>query len=207
MGRFLAYFMGFIATVFHVSLAWGHFQTLIPTPDIVTEKTGRTISLDIIFTHPMQWGPVMEMGVPRQFGVLAQGKKQDLRNVLKPVTLDGRNAYTASYKILMPADYVFYVEPAPYWEPAEQKMIIHYTKVIVDAFGAEEDWDTMVGFPVEIDLLTPTSRIGAATGNVFSWIPRTRPRKCTRCSRRETTSIRYARSVQRRPTRKKVDGR
>jgi len=159
---------GLAVTVLFASQAYGHFQVLIPSEDIVTEKGPRTISLDIIFTHPMQWGPVMEMGVPVQFGVISQGKKHDLRNGLKPVTVEGHRAYTFSYKIPLPADYIFYIEPAPYWEPAEQKMIIHYTKVVIDAFGAEEGWDTMVGFPVEIEPLTRP--YGLWTGNTFRGI-------------------------------------
>ena len=35
-----------------------------------------------------------------------------------------------------PGDYVFFVEPAPYWEAAEgKKWIIHYTKVVVDVLA------------------------------------------------------------------------
>ena len=37
-----------------------------------------TIGLDLLFTHPMEQGPVMEMGPPRQFGVLVGGKRHDL---------------------------------------------------------------------------------------------------------------------------------
>ncbi len=159
---------GITVTMLFASQAYGHFQVLIPSEDIVTEKDSRTISLDIIFTHPMQWGPVMEMGAPIQFGVLSQDKKHDLRKELKPVTIEGHTAYQAAYKIPLPADYIFYIEPAPYWEPAEQKMIIHYTKVVVDAFGAEEGWDTMVNFPVEIEPLVRP--YGLWTGNTFRGI-------------------------------------
>ena len=63
---------------------------------------------------------------------------------------------------------MFFIEPAPYWEPAEQKMIVHYTKVVVDAFGAEDGWDARVGFPVEIE---PLARpYGLWTGNTFRGI-------------------------------------
>ena len=44
-------------------------------------------------------------------------------------------------------------------------MIIHYTKVVVDAFGAGEGWDADVGLPVEIaPLVRP---YGLWTGNLF----------------------------------------
>jgi cobalt/nickel transport protein len=44
-------------------------------------------------------------------------------------------------------------------------MIVHYTKTVVSAMGAEEGWDEMVGLPVEIKpLVRPT---GLWTGNTF----------------------------------------
>lgn len=149
---------------------WAHFQVLIPSTDIVTAEGKKTVDLSIVFTHPMEQGPAMEMAKPKQFGVLADGKKQDLTASLKPKKVDGKTAYDASYRIKAPGDYVFYIEPAPYWEPAEQKMIIHYTKVVVDAFAAEEGWDAMVGFPVEIEPLTRP--YGLWTGNQFRGIVR-----------------------------------
>ena len=36
---------------------------------------------------------------------------------------------------------MFYMEPKPYWEPAEDCFIIHYTKTVVTAFGDDEGWD------------------------------------------------------------------
>lgn len=158
------------ASLLAATPALAHFQTLIPSEDIVGPETGTTVALDLTFTHPMEWGPVMEMASPKQFGVLAQGEKTDLRAGLKKRPKEGKTAYTASYSIMQPADYVFYVEPAPYWEPAEQKMIIHYTKVVVDGFGAEEGWDSMVGFPVEIEPLVRP--YGLWTGNTFRGIVR-----------------------------------
>jgi cobalt/nickel transport protein len=148
--------------------ASAHFQVLVPSTDIVTAEGAKTVALDVVFTHPMELGPAMEMAVPRQFGVLVDGERQDLLDLLTPVKVDGKTAYEASYRVKAPGDYVFYVEPAPYWEPAEQKMIVHYTKVVVDAFGAEEGWDAMVGFPVEIEPLVRP--YGLWTGNEFRGI-------------------------------------
>ena len=150
------------------SSAWAHFQVLIPSADIVTAEGSKDVALDLIFTHPMEFGPVMEMAPPTQFGVLVNGKKQDLKGLLKRKELEGKSAYDASFRVRAPGDYVFYVEPAPYWEPAEQKMIVHYTKVVVDAFDAEEGWDAMVGFPVEIEPLVRP--YGVWTGNAFRGI-------------------------------------
>ncbi|MBN2581894.1 MAG: DUF4198 domain-containing protein [Planctomycetes bacterium] len=157
--------VGLLATA-----ALAHFQVLIPSKDIISAEDDKTVNLDILFTHPMEQGPVMEMGKPRQFGVLVGEKKQDLMESLVEKKIDGKTAYTASYKVTRPADYVFYLEPAPYWEPAEQKMIVHYTKTVVDVMGAEEGWDSLVGLPVEIEPLVRP--YGLWTGNAFRGIVR-----------------------------------
>ncbi len=148
--------------------AWAHFQVLVPSTDIVTAAGPKTVDLDIVFTHPMELGPAMQMAPPQQFGVLVDGEKHDLKELLKSRRVDGKTAYEAAYRIRRPGDYVFFLEPAPYWEPAEQKMIVHYTKVVVDAFDAEEGWDEMVGFPVEIEPLVRP--YGLWTGNAFRGI-------------------------------------
>jgi cobalt/nickel transport protein len=117
---------------------------LIPSDDVVSAGAGRTVDLEIVFTHPMEGGPVMEMGTPRRFGMIVAGERYDLAETLKPQKIDGKTAYTASVRLVRPGDHVFYVEPAPYWEPAEAKMIVHYTKVVVDFMGRETGWDEMV---------------------------------------------------------------
>ena len=148
--------------------AVAHFQMLLPSTDIVTAEGDHAVTFDILFTHPMENGPIMNMGTPRKFGVLADGKKHDLLATLRPETVDGKTTFECSYRFREPGDYVFYLEPAPYWEPAERKMIIHYTKVVVDAMSAEEGWDAMVGFPVEIEPLVRP--YGLWTGNIFRGI-------------------------------------
>jgi cobalt/nickel transport protein len=149
---------------------YAHFQTLLPSVDIVNSPVTNRIGFDIRFTHPMEAGPVMEMGEPLQFGVLLMGENHDLKNLLAKREIDGRKAYGASYVLAAPGDHVFYIEPAPYWEQAEQKSIIHYTKVVVDGFGAEEGWDALVGFPVEIEPLVRP--YGLWTGNLFRGVVR-----------------------------------
>jgi cobalt/nickel transport protein len=147
------------------AVASAHFQVITPSTDIVTDQTGGKIDIALIFTHPMERGPVMQMEKPVRFGVKAGDKMIDLAAQLQPATIDGKQAWQASYDIKQPGDYVFFVEPKPYWEPAEGKMIIHYAKVVVDAYGSGEGWDAMVGLPVEIrPLVRP---YGVWTGNVF----------------------------------------
>jgi cobalt/nickel transport protein len=148
--------------------AEAHFQELLPSTDTVTEASGRTVTLDLAFTHPMARGPVMEMARPARFGVLGPAGVEDLGGLLAPRTVEGRQAWQATYAVRRPGNYVFFVEPAPYYEPAEGKLIVHYTKVVVDGFGWGEGWDAAVGLPVEIrPLVRP---YGLWTGNLFRGI-------------------------------------
>lgn len=151
-----------------VGVAYAHFQVILPSRDVVSDNAEATVTFDIRFTHPMTDGPVMEMGAPKAFGALVAGKKRDLLKQLRATKLGGKAAYTAELKLDEPADWIFFIEPAPYWEAAERKHIIHYTKVVVAAFGAEEGWDAMVGLPVEIEPLVRP--YGLWTGNSFRGI-------------------------------------
>ena len=155
--------------------AWAHFQMLIPSKDIL-EKKGE-IEIELMFTHPASGAHNMDMGKPKEFGVLFKGeKKTDLLDTLKSGKFthpQSKNkdhsgkAYETNYKIERMGDYVFYVVPAPYWEPAENKYITHCTKVVVN-YGIEEGWDAKVGMPAEI---VPVSRpYGLYVGNVFQGI-------------------------------------
>lgn len=157
-----------IAMMMIVLPVMAHFQAILPAPDMVTADGSRTVELSFVFTHPMEQGPVMNMDEPTRVGVLVMGQHQDLKEALQVKPVDGVNTYTATYKVKAPGDHIFYIEPAPYWEPAEEKMIIHYTKVVVNAFGEEEGWDAMVGFPVEIEPLVRP--YGLWTGNIFRGI-------------------------------------
>lgn len=163
MRRRLFALAGLSAFCFSAS-AQAHFLELIPSTDILTDAAGRTVTLDVRFTHPMERGPVMDLAPPAQFGVLAAGKKTDLKSALTQTGADGKRAFRASYQVKAPGDYVFYIEPQPYWEAAEKKNIVHYTKVVVD-YGSGEGWDAAVGFPIEIHPLTRP--YGLWTGNLF----------------------------------------
>jgi cobalt/nickel transport protein len=150
--------------------AAAHFQVILPSTDIVEDKDARTVDLDLRFTHPMEQGPTMNMAPPRQIAVLVGGKRIDLAGRLKPRKVDGKSAFTCTLPVSTPGDYVVYLEPEPYWEAAEQKMIVHYTKVVIDVLGAEKGWDALVGLPVEIEPLVRP--YGLWTGNTFSGIVR-----------------------------------
>jgi cobalt/nickel transport protein len=148
-----------------------HFGTITPSDDIVTQKDSRTLNLQLKFIHPLEQH-YMEMVRPQQFGVLHQGKKTDLRDTLKATqgkSLDQVEKFTywtADYQIRRPGDYTFYVEPSPYWEPAEDLFIVHYTKVCVGAFGLEKGWDEPVG--LETEIIPMTRPYGLWTNNLFT---------------------------------------
>ena len=138
---------------------------LIPSADVVTSADAPTINLEILFTHPMEQGPVMEMGFPRQFGVLVGGQKRDLLATLQAPQARWQERSTDAGQRGRAGRLRFLHRAGAYWEPAEKKWIIHYAKVVVDVLGAEEGWDAMVGMPVEIEPLVRP--FGLWAGNTF----------------------------------------
>ena len=147
--------------------AMAHFGMVIPSDDMVMQSEEKSISIDIKFIHPME-GHYMNMAKPVKFGVILQGKKTDLLNTIEEKKVKGLSTWKTNYKIKRPGDHIFYVEPQPYWEPAEDCFIVHYTKVIVNSMGMEEGWDKDLGLKTEIVPLTRP--YGLWTGNVFQGI-------------------------------------
>lgn len=151
--------------------ALAHFGTLIPSDDIVAQDDSKTLDIQIKFIHPMEMH-YMEMVKPKQFGVVHNGKKSDLLASIKsakgksPDQIESFTFWNTDFKILRPGDYIFYVEPVPYWEPAEDLFIVHYTKVCVNAFGLEKGWDEPVG--LETEIIPLTRPYGLWTGNLFT---------------------------------------
>lgn len=151
--------------------ALAHFGVIIPSDDIVTQDDARALNLQVKFIHPLEMH-YMEMARPKQFGVVHSGKKTDLLDSLKaargksPDQTESFTMWTAEYPIRRPGDHTFYVQPDPYWEPAEDVFIVHYTKVCVSAFGLEEGWDEPVG--LETEIIPLTRPYGLWTGNLFT---------------------------------------
>jgi cobalt/nickel transport protein len=150
--------------------AVAHFAMIVPSTDVVGRSDPKEISLMLQFTHPFEGGPQMDLEKPEKFGVVVGEAATDLTETLKEKKVDGRSTWETTYRITKPGDYIFFLRPKPYWEPAEGKFILHFTKVIVDAFGAEEGWDKPVakaaGLPAEI---VPLSRpYSLYAGNVFT---------------------------------------
>ena len=120
--------------------AGAHFGMVIPSDNMVMQADDRTIALNLSFSHPMEMVG-MPLVKPKAFTVQANGEEQDLIPVLQPTQVMDHPAWKAAYPIKRPGVYMFVMEPQPYWEPAEDCYIIHYTKTVVTAFGDDEGWD------------------------------------------------------------------
>ncbi|WP_078119783.1 DUF4198 domain-containing protein [Thiosocius teredinicola] len=155
----------FVVFAMAPAVALAHFMTLIPSAATVPPGQSPALELELSFMHPFD-GTRMDMAPPKRIGVMTGGESQDLAEHLHPLA-DGQNRYfRLSHNPTRPGDYSYFIDPEPYWEPAEQKFIVHQTKVVVNAFGLEEGWDEPVGLEAEI---IPLSRpYGLWTGNLFS---------------------------------------
>ncbi len=153
------------------AVGFAHFGAIIPSDAIVTQSDAKQVTLAVKFLHPFEM-QYMDMARPTQFGVLYEATKIDLLPTLTaasgkaPDQQKARTYWKTTYRIKRPGDYTFYVEPHPYWEPAEDAFIIHYTKVCINALGLEQGWDTPVG--LETEIIPKTRPYGFWTGNVFT---------------------------------------
>lgn len=161
MPLFLVVAVALLSSVF----CYAHFGLLIPSAPTVMETKDATITLDAKFWHPFE-GQGMNLEKPKSLSVYVDGKPSDLLPTLKETKEGAFKTWSLSYKIARPGLYEFVMEPHPYWEPEEDKFIIHYTKVYVDAFGDSEGWDKPTpGLKTEI---VPKVKPGALyAGNVF----------------------------------------
>jgi cobalt/nickel transport protein len=145
--------------------AEAHFGMVIPSVPTVMEMPEADINVDVKFWHPFEnvW---MDMEKPLKFLLFNGGQAIDLLPQLKEGDLRGFKKWSAAYKTARPGLYIFAMEPAPYWEPEEDKFIIHYTKAYLSAFGDDEGWAEPVGLKTEIVPLTnPT---GLYAGGLFT---------------------------------------
>lgn len=144
--------------------AQAHFGLILPDKAMVTQEDKPDLALTLAFCHPFEQKG-MVMAKPVKFGVKAGKEKTDLLATLKETQVLGQPAWQTTFALKKPGIYAFYFDPQPYWEPAENKFIIHQTKTYVAAFGAEEGWDAEVGLKAEIIPLTRP--FGLYAGNVF----------------------------------------
>jgi len=147
--------------------ALAHFGMVIPSDSMVMQEDRRSVTATLSFSHPMEMVG-MELVKPKVFAVVANGKAQDLLGQLKPTKVMDHKAWQVDYSIKRPGIYMFHMEPQPYWEPAEDCFIVHYTKTVVTAFGVDDGWDEELGLKTEI---VPLSKpYGLYAGNVFQGV-------------------------------------
>ncbi len=164
-------FRGIVAAaVFLLALAGSagaHFGMVIPSDNMVAQGEDRTVTLTLSFSHPFE-GIGMDLVKPKSFGLTTGGKTTDLSGSLTAATVMDHPAWSLAHELKRPGVYTFCMEPEPYWEPAEDVFIIHYTKTMVTAFGDDEGWDAEIGLKTEI---VPLSKpFGLYAGNVFQGI-------------------------------------
>ncbi|MBG0776053.1 MAG: DUF4198 domain-containing protein [Desulfovibrionaceae bacterium] len=128
--------------------AQAHYGMIIPAAPEATQDA-RTLEMTLAFSHPFT-GHGMVLEKPKAFKVFVGGKATDLLGQLKEAKVMGQKAWKTPYKFAKPGVYTFFMEPTPYWEPAEDTSIIHYTKVVVPAYGDEDGWDEPIGVKTEI---------------------------------------------------------
>lgn len=137
-----------------------HFLTFIPSTDNITDKKEVKVDFDISFIHPFE-----------QTGMTMEKPQVYLENKNNPLTLTqtkkfDHKSWMSSYTIKRPGVYKFFVEPQPYFEPAEEKFISHVPKLVLSSFGFEDGWDEPLGLKYEIIPLTKP--FGLYAGNMFS---------------------------------------
>jgi len=163
MKNLAAILLSIIAIVINAQISVAHFGMVIPAKPAVT-GANRSIELSLSFAHPFETTG-MDLEKPSHFYVLKDEIKTDLLPGLHEATIMDHQGWKTEFRVKRPGVYHFIMEPAPYWEPTEDLSIIHYTKVIVPAFGSEDGWELPAGLPTEIvPLLRP---FGNYAGNSF----------------------------------------
>lgn len=148
-----------IFLIFATLYANAHFLTFMSNTDNVNNQKESKVDFDISFMHPFeQTGMTLEK--PEVF-VNSKNNKLNLSETTKL----GHKSWNSSYDIKTPGVYKFFVQPQPYFEPAEEKFISHVPKLIVSAFGLEDGWDEPIGLKYEIiPMIKP---FGLYAGNLF----------------------------------------
>ena len=165
MRRF--FFAVSLATLITATPALSHYGMIIPNDPMISQQDGRSVALTMSFSHPFELdGMVLE--TPVSFSVTHEGTTTDLLGGLQSATVMEKQGYTFDYPLERPGTYIFAMEPQPYWEPAEDAFIIHYTKTYVTAYGDDEGWDTELGLKTEVVPLTKP--FGLWEHNVFQGI-------------------------------------
>ena len=176
-------FLALAFVTFSATASLAHFQMIYtPKSALTTDEPGKVRFL-VVFTHPFEAGHTMDMGAdasgkitpPAAFGVMSfdrksdKTEKTDLSKDLKPIefaSLDNKGkGYALDYRLKGIGDFVFYLDPAPYYDKSEDVYMRQITKVILNRGGAPTAWDKPVGLDAEIVPLDKPYALW--TGNVF----------------------------------------
>lgn len=164
MSRFLNLSLTLLLVLGLTNLSQAHFGMILPDRSMVMQGDKPELEVILAFCHPFeQKGMILTK--PKAFGVQAGKQKTDLLHTLVETKVLDNLAWKGLYRVTKPGIYAFYFDPQPYWEPAEDKFIIHQTKTYVAALGGEEGWDEEVGLKAEIIPLTRPFAL--YPGNVF----------------------------------------
>lgn len=167
-----------LALVLSALPAVAHFQMMYTPKSALTQEDPAKVTLKLVFTHPFEAGHTMDMGKdeagkihgPKAFGVKTKDANIDLRDKLTPIefsslTNKGKGYDLKDFPLRGIGDFVFYLDPGPYFEKSEGSYLQQITKLIINRGGAPTVWSEPVGLPVEI---VPLDRPYALwTGNVF----------------------------------------
>jgi cobalt/nickel transport protein len=146
--------------------SFAHFGMLIPSEPVVMDTAKSNVTFEIKFWHPFE-NTGMTLVKPKKFTLYTGGEPENLLDKLVEVKVGEFSTWKLDYKIARPGLYTFVMEPEPYWEPAEDKFIIHYTKAYVSAYGDDDGWnEPIAGLVTEIVPLTKPDALYA--GNVFT---------------------------------------
>ncbi len=158
--------------------AVAHFQMIYTPKSAFTAEDPKKIDLKLIFTHPFEAGHTMDMGMdasgkshpPKKFGVKTKDKDINLLDKIKPLeftslTNKGGGWELKDFEVKGMGDFIFYLDPGPYFEKSEDSYLQQITKIIVNRGGTPTIWHEPVGLPVEIVPLDKP--YGLWTGNVF----------------------------------------
>ncbi len=142
-----------------VLAANAHFLTFLSSSDNVSDKKNTKVDFDISFMHPFE-----------QTGMTMEQPKLFLNSLDKSIPVIeskklNHKSWKSSYDLKSPGVYKFFVQPQPYFEPAEEKFISHVPKVVISSFGLEDGWDEPVGLKYEI--IPMVKPFALYSGNLF----------------------------------------
>jgi cobalt/nickel transport protein len=138
---------------------------VIPSRTTVMDLAEPYVDFEIKFWHPFE-NSGMTLAKPVSFTLHSGGEATDATDDLKEKKIGELTAWTYTWKAARPGLTAFVMEPQPYWEPAEDKFIVHYTKAYVDAYGDDEGWNEPLGIKTEI---VPRAKPGGMyAGNTFT---------------------------------------